>query len=72
MSKVVVLGISGEASLWFVDLENLTVSQVADPVEGELGKAVALRSAGAVVSKGVDFAVAVSSMEDIAQGHFEG
>lgn len=68
MAKVVVLGVPGEAGLWLADLEAGTVTQLAAPSEGPLSAANGLRAGGVTVTKGVDFAVAVSSAANVSAG----
>lgn len=70
MAKVVVIGITGEAGLWMVDLKSGTVTPFESP-EGELAKTAALRKVGATVVKGVDFAIAVSTASEAAAGLHE-
>ncbi|OBZ94950.1 hypothetical protein ADU59_14225 [Pararhizobium polonicum] len=72
MAKVVVIGIPGESGLWLADLTAGTVTQLPKPLSGELATAESLRHSGGAVVKGVDFAVAVSSADQVFSGHFEG
>lgn len=72
MANVVVIGISGESGLWLADLAAGTVTQLPQPLSGQLASAEALRRSGAAVVKGVDFAVAVSSAGPVFSGHFDG
>jgi hypothetical protein len=71
MSKVVVIGVAGESGLWLADLENGTVTRLGDDLSGTLASAAALRKEGATVVKGVDFALAASSAQNISSSHFE-
>lgn len=68
MAKVVVLGIPGEKGLWVADLDAGTVTSLATPAEGPLAAANGLRGSGVTVTKGVDFAVAVSSGAKVSSG----
>ncbi|WEX76457.1 hypothetical protein PYH37_004764 [Sinorhizobium numidicum] len=71
MAKVVVIGIPGEPGLWLADLGNGTVRPL-DSVTGDLATANSLRAKGGAVIKSVDFAVAVSSADEVFSGHFDG
>lgn len=71
MSGVVVFGVAGEDDLWMADLKAGTVARL-DAVTGELAQAAGLRKPGGTVVKGVDFAVAVSSADEVFAGHFDG
>lgn len=68
MAKVVVLGVPGETGLWLADLDAGTVTALAAPAEGPLAAASNLRASGVTVTKGDDFAVAVSSAASVASG----
>ncbi|CAN7703383.1 hypothetical protein J2W42_000748 [Rhizobium tibeticum] len=70
MSRAVVFGIAGDATLWIADLDAGTVKQL-DAAAGELAKVADLRKAGATVVKKVDFAVAVSTAKAAFSGHVE-
>lgn len=71
MAKVVVLGVTGEATLWAVDLEAGSVSPIEGALEGEIAVAAELRKSGVTVTKGVDLSIAVGSATDIAKSHHE-
>ncbi|MCF3640591.1 hypothetical protein LXM94_11510 [Rhizobium sp. TRM95111] len=72
MARIVVLGLPGETGLWIADLDTGTVAAMAPPETGALGAANVLRESGAAIVKGVDFAVAVASLEDAFSGKLEG
>jgi hypothetical protein len=71
MSKVVVIGVEGEAGLWLADLEKGTVTQLGDELSGAMASAASLRKEGATIIKGVDFALAAASAADVAISHHE-
>ncbi|WP_313614297.1 hypothetical protein [Agrobacterium sp.] len=71
MSKVAVIGVSGDDQLWLVDFASGTVSPFTQPAESDLAKAVTLRQQGSTIVKGVDFAIAFSSAAVAASGHHE-
>ncbi|AUX77060.1 MULTISPECIES: hypothetical protein [Sinorhizobium] len=71
MAKVVVIGIPGESGLWVADLGNRTVTPL-NSVTGDLAVVNGFRKPGAVIAKNVDLAVAVSSVDDVFAGHFDG
>ena len=71
MAKVVVIGIKGDAGLWIADLDAGTVSPLAAPSSGDLKTVSDLRAGGAVVTKGVDFAVVVKSAQAAASGQYD-
>lgn len=68
MAKVVVIGIPGDAGLWLADIDAGTITALEAPGEGPLAAANKLRAGGAVVTKGVDFAVAISSAAKVSSG----
>jgi cell division ATPase FtsA len=70
MAKVVVIGTTGDAGLWIVDLGAGTVSPLASS-SGELKTVSDLRAGGAVITKGVDFAVVVKSAQAAASGQYD-
>lgn len=72
MAKVVVLGIEGDSKLWIADLEAGTVVPLDVPVKGALGNANELRESGAVVVKGVNLAVSVSTSSAVSSGYLDG
>jgi hypothetical protein len=72
MAKVVVIGIPGETDLWLADLGAGTVTKLPAAKSGALAEAHKLRAAGAIVHKGVDLAIVVSSKEAVASGQFVG
>lgn len=71
MAKVVILGLTGEQGLWVVDLEAGVVLPLDEAPTGEMAQAASLRKVGGTVVKGVNFAVAVTTVEDAAQGLHE-
>ena len=71
MAKVVVIGIPGEPGLWMADLANGTVRPL-DQVTGDLATLNGYRKPGSAIVKNVDFAVAVSSADEVFSGHFDG
>jgi hypothetical protein len=72
MARVVVLSITGDDSLWTVDLDALSVQPLAAPASGGLKAVADLRSTGTVVTKGVDIAVLVKSVASAASGQYDG
>ena len=72
MAKVVVLGVPGEAGLWVADLDAGTVTAFQPPAGSALEAASKLRASGAAILKGVDFSVAVESVDDAFSGHLDG
>lgn len=72
MSQAVILGLTGETGLWVADLHSGTITPVKEPFSGELSKAASLRASGVSLSKGVDFAIAISGAELAATGIHEG
>ena len=71
MSKVVVIGISGEAGLWLADISKGTITALNETPSGDLGDAVVRRNQGLVSVKGVDLAIAVSTPANVAAGVLE-
>ena len=67
MSKVIVLGLAGETQLYVADVAAGTIV----PLDDSDGRAGALRSAGAPVARGVDFAVALSPADPVFSGLFD-
>lgn len=72
MTKVVVIGIPGETGLWLADLGAGTVTKLHPAKSGTLAEAEKLRHGGAIITKGVDLAVAVSSKDAVASGQLFG
>ena len=72
MSKVVVLGVSGDKGLWLVDIDAKTVTPLQVPAGTDLAAAVKQREAGGTLIKTVDFAIAVSSAQAVFSGHVDG
>jgi hypothetical protein len=68
VAKVVVIGIPGEAGLWLADIDAGTVTAMESPAEGPLAAANKLRAGGSIVTKGVDFAVVISSAAKVSSG----
>lgn len=71
MSKVVIIGVSGEEDLYMADLDQGTVTPVDAPAHGNLKYAHDLRAAGSSVVKGVNFAVAMMPVASPAAGHMD-
>ncbi|HXV32323.1 MAG TPA: hypothetical protein VD840_18480 [Sinorhizobium sp.] len=71
MAKIVVLGVSGEDTLYVADLDAGTVAPLPASGAGPLQAAVDLGKAGAAVIKGVDVAICVDSGADIFSGRFD-
>ena len=71
MAKVIVIGLPGEDGLWIADLNAGTVRPLQPPATGELATVADLRKSGSVITKGVDFAVAVSSADEVFSGHYD-
>ena len=71
MAKVVIIGVAGDQGLWVVDIDAGTVTPLPDPTDGNLKNVVDLRTVGASVIKGIDVAISVESVGDIAAGHME-
>ncbi|MBB2971807.1 hypothetical protein [Mesorhizobium sp. RMAD-H1] len=71
MAQVVVLGLKGTADLWLVDFDAGTVTPIDPSDESQLGQADNLRQAGATIVKGVDFAVAASSVSAVGGGFMD-
>ncbi|MCY1666937.1 hypothetical protein [Rhizobium sp. SL86] len=71
MSKVVVIGVSGEEALWVVDIASGTVTSLEVTEGSDFAAANSLRKQGATIVKNVDLAVGVDSMETLATGHYE-
>ena len=71
MSKVVVIGVAGEAGLWLADLDIGTVTPLGEDLSGAMASAAALRNEGVTVIKGIDFALAAASAADVAKSHHE-
>lgn len=65
MSKVVVLGLEGEAGLWVADLEAGTVTAVAADV------ADGLREAGEITSRGISFATVAQTADELSGGFLD-
>lgn len=72
MATVVVLGVTGETDLWQVDLTAGTLSKLKAPATGTLADALKHRGETAAITKGVDFAVAVSSQSPVSSGELDG
>ncbi|TWB13548.1 hypothetical protein FBZ99_105419 [Rhizobium sp. ERR 1071] len=72
MAGAVLIGIKGEKGLWLADLEKGTIVRYTRRLTGDLGRAESWRAKGVRVEKGVDFAVALKSVGDIASGLYEG
>lgn len=69
MAQVVILGVEGEDGLWIADLGAGTVTPFKDKSAGALASGT---PRSGLVTKGVDFAVAISSASEAAAGHYEG
>lgn len=65
MTRVVLIGLPGDASVWMVDLDRKTVSEI--PQEAAAKMADGPRP----MIKGVDFAVAVPQDAQVAAGKFD-
>jgi len=62
--------LAGLATFGFGFLEAGTVTPLAAPASGDLKTVADLRAGGAVVTKGVDFAITVASAKSAASGHY--
>lgn len=71
MSKVVVFGLEGEDGLWQADLEAGTVVALDTGPAGDMTKLKELRNADTPLTKGIDFAVTISTAHDQAGGFLE-
>ena len=71
MKKVIVFGLEGEEGLWAADLEAGTVVAMDAGPTGDMKKALSLKNARAPLTKGIDFAVAISPSHDEAGGFME-
>jgi hypothetical protein len=72
MSKIIVIGLPGEAGLYLADIEAGTVVPFDVPANGALASANDIRKAGGAVVKGVDLAVAIGSTDAAFSGVFDG
>ncbi|HXV29699.1 MAG TPA: hypothetical protein VD840_05135 [Sinorhizobium sp.] len=70
MDNVVVIGLPGETGLWLVDLANRTIEPL-DRVTGDLAILNGYRKPGSAFVKNVDFAIAVSSVDEVFAGHVD-
>jgi hypothetical protein len=71
MAKVVVLGVTGESGFWLVDLDAGTVTAMPETVTDPFGYSPEARRSGAVLSAGVDLAVAVPTREGAFSGKYD-
>lgn len=73
MTRIVVLGIEGEDSLWAANLDTGTVTSLAVPAGGNLKAADDLRKAGATITVGVNLAALATSdgMGDPSGGFYD-
>ena len=71
MTRIVVLGITGEDGLWVADLDAGTIAKAPAPVSGDLKKADDLRKAGAVIVKGVNLAGLATSADAVSGGFLD-
>ncbi len=71
MTGVVILGIAGQDGLWVVDLDAGAVLPLDVVPEGEMAMAASYRRVGATFTKGVNFAVHVTTAEKAAEGLHE-
>lgn len=72
MAAVVVISVEGEEGLWVVDLGANTVLPLPTPKSGGLKVVTDLRATGSTVTKGVNVAVTVKSVEAALSGHYDG
>lgn len=71
MSKLVVLGVAGEAGYWLVDLDAGTVSSLPDTEKEPFAFSEAARSKGAKLVAGIDLAVALGTQDGAFSGRFD-
>lgn len=72
MAKLVILKITGDDQLYAADLEAGTVVAVDGQPIGELASLLVLAQSGAVVTKGVNAAIALDPSASIASSFHEG
>lgn len=65
MTRVVLLGLSGDSAIWMVDLDQKTVAQVPQDAADKIGLT------GRPIMKGVDYAVLVEQNAQVAAGKFD-
>jgi len=72
MATVVVISVEGEEGLWIADLNAGTVLPLPPPKSGGLKVVTDLRATGSTVTRGVNVAVTVKSVEAALSGHYDG
>lgn len=71
MANVIVLGVQGETGLYMIDIEAGTVTPLTDGLPAEAASLGQLRKSGAVVTKGVDFAISLTGPAPVAGSFLE-
>lgn len=72
MATVVVISVEGEDGLWVADLTAGTLTPLPVPKSGGLKAVTDLRATGSTVTKGVNIAVTVKSVDAALSGHYDG
>lgn len=72
MANTVVIGVEGDAALYMIDLDARTVEPIEALGQDALLKANGMRSEGAPVVSGVNFAVKIAQAPVLSAGHFDG
>ncbi|TWF44025.1 hypothetical protein [Neorhizobium alkalisoli] len=69
----ILVKLTGDDDLWFVDLEKGSAVLYTEPLSGNIHQAAEFSAAdGAAVTKGVDLAIAIHSAVPAASGLLEG
>ena len=68
MSNIAIIGLEDDTQLWVVDFAAGTVVPLSTTPTGDLATADAWRQNRTVIVKGIDLAIALSSLDDIPHG----